>query len=167
MQEMTSQTWQRSGSSIVWSPELLGPLVTGGEAVPLHTVLAWMKRGFPQAPPGDRQTVLVGGLQTVLETATAPASAYEWLRQNILPLVRAFQVQWDHAGLVFGMDGPDKLFCFNEADDLVYFGRGKDRSDKVKLTLGIWNGAATGPGAFQLVVPGKKEVGRYHVRRVS
>jgi hypothetical protein len=167
MLEMTSQAWQRSGSSIVWSPGLLGPLITGGEAVSLHRVLGWMKGGFPQVPPGDRKTVLVGGLQTVIETAGSPAAAYEWLRRNILPLVRAFQAHWDHVGLVFGMDGPDKLFCLNEADDLVYFGRGKDRNEKVKLTLGIWNGAATGAGAYQLLVTGKKEVGGYYVQRVS
>jgi hypothetical protein len=167
MQEMNSQSWQRTGSSIVWSPELLGPLITGGEAVSLRTVLGWMKWGFPEAPPGDRRTVLVGGLQTVIETAGSPAAAYEWLRRNILPLVRAFQSQWDAVGLVFGMGGPDKLFCLNEADDLVYFGRGKDRNEKLKLTLAIWNGAATGAGSYRLIVPGKKEVGGYHVRRVS
>ena len=38
---------------------------------------------------------------------------------------------------------------------------------KVLITRGMWNGAATGPGAYQLIVPGKKEVGGYHVQRIS
>ena len=59
------------------------------------------------------------------------------------------------------------LFWPNPADDLIYFGRARERDQKVKLTLGIWNGAATGSGTYQLVVSEKKEVGGYHVRRVS
>lgn len=79
MQEMTSSSWKRRGSSFVWSPELLGSLITEGEAVPLRTVLAWLKDDFPSAPPGDRQTILVGGLQTVLEAMPDPDAAYAWL----------------------------------------------------------------------------------------
>ncbi|MHB1423871.1 MAG: hypothetical protein ACYC3I_11880 [Gemmataceae bacterium] len=169
MKEMTSKSWQRLGSSIVWSPELLGPLVLGGEAVPLRVVLGWMKLGFPESPPGEIPTVLVGGLQTVLESfpVSATDAAFMWLRQNIKPLVRAFQSHWGNVGLVFAMDGPDKLFNFNEADELVYFGRGKDRSEQIKLTLGMWNGAATGEGAFRLLVPETKELGGYHVKHLS
>ncbi len=170
MNEMDSTAWQRTGSSIVWSPDLLGPLITQGEAVPVRAVLNWMQNGFPDEPPGGGQTILVGGLQTVMETLMTGGSAseaYEWLRTNILPLVRAVQSHWDRVGLVFGMDGPGRLFHHNEADDLVYFGRSRDRDGNVGITLGIWNGAATGEGAYRLLVPGTKETGGYHVRRVS
>ena len=167
MQEMDGSSWKRQGSSIVWSPELLGPLVTEGEAIPLRTAVGWLISGFPDSPPGDRSPVLVGGLQTVLSALPDADSRYEWLRQHILPLNRAFASQWDRVGLVFGMDGPAKLFALNEADDLVLFGRGTDRTDRILITRGMWNGAATGPGAYQLIVPGTKEVGGYHVQRIS
>ena len=129
-----------------------------------------MKNGLPEEPPGGGKTILVGGLQTVMETvmtAGAADDAYVWLRDNILPLVRTVQAQWDRVGLVFGMDGPGKLFHMNEADDLVYFGRAKAREDNVQITRAIWNGAATGEGAYRLIVPDTKEVAGYHVRRVS
>lgn len=169
MQDMTSQTWQRMGNSIVWSPELLGPLILGGEALPLRTVLGWMKHGFPDTPPGGGKTVLVGGLQAALESFLPhePESAFRWLRHNIMPLVRECQRHWDAKGLIFAMDGPDKLFNFNEADELVYFGRDKERSKQIKLTLGLWNGAATGKDVFRLLVENTKEVGGYYVKRVS
>lgn len=167
MQEMDGSSWKRQGSSIVWSPELLGPLLHDGEAADLRTVLSWLKIAFPASPPGDRRTVLVWGLQTVLTTLLNADSRYRWLRQNILPLNRAVASQWDRVALVFGMDGPGKLFTLNEADDLVYFGRGTDPADKIPITRGIWNGAATGSGAYQLIVPGTKEVGGYHVQRIS
>jgi len=112
--------------------------------------------------------VLVGGLQTVLETAGSTDEAYIWLRANIMPLLRAAQAHWPRVGIVFGMAGPRNLFHLNEGDDLVYFGRSKDRSKNVRITLGMWNGAATGEGAYRLTttVP-KKEVGGYHVNHIS
>lgn len=39
MQEMDGSSWTRGGCSIVWSPDLLGPLITGGDAVPLRVAL--------------------------------------------------------------------------------------------------------------------------------
>jgi hypothetical protein len=170
MQVMDSSSWQRMGSSVVWSPELLAPLIRTIEPTPIRTAIGWVPRGFPENPPGDSQTILVGGLQTVLETIMTTASAeeaYAWLRANVLPLVRAIRSQWDRVGLVFGMDGPGTLFNLHESDDLVYFGRSKEREQQVSLTLGLWNGASTGQGAFQLIVPGSREVGGYHVKRVS
>ena len=51
----------------MWSPELLAALITDTEAVPLRTALSWQRHGLPESPPGGGKTVLVGGLQTVLE----------------------------------------------------------------------------------------------------
>ena len=168
MKDMDATTWKRKGSSIIWSPDLLGPLITDGSAVPLRTALCWMADGFPDDTPGGGGTVLIGGLQTVLETAGSAEEAYGWLRTNIMPLLRAAQAHWPVVGFVFGMTGPRSLFHLNEGDDLVYFGRSNDRSKNTRITLGIWNGAATGEGAYRLVTTGsKREVGGYHVSRIS
>ena len=168
MKDMDATTWKRKGSSIIWSPDLLGPLITGGNAVPLRTALCWMADGFPDDTPGGGGTVLIGGLQTVLETAGSTEEAYDWLRTNIMPLLRAAQAHWPLVGFVFGMTGPRSLFNLDEGDDLVYFGRSNDRSKNTRITLGIWNGAATGEGAYRLITTGsKKEVGGYHVSHIS
>lgn len=167
MQEMTAQSWKRRGCSIVWSAELLAPLITDEEAIPLRTVLGWQRHGLPESPPGGGRTVLVGGLQTMLEIMPNATESYNWLRGNLLPLCRMWSNHWDGVGLVFGLDGPSKLFQLNEADDLVYFGKGADRDTKLCLTRAIWNGAATGIGVFKLIVEGSKEVGGFHVQRVS
>lgn len=167
MQEMTAQSWKRRGCSVVWSPELLSPLITENDAVPLRTVLEWQRHGLPETPPGGGHTVLVGGLQTVLEVMPDSDTAYAWLRANILPLCRRWCNHWGNVGLVFGMDGPARLFQLNEADDLVYFGKGSDRETKLCITRAIWNGAATGNGVFKLIVEGTKETGGYHVKHLS
>lgn len=177
MQELTSSKWKRSGSSIVWHPELLADLISSIEPVSVRTLIGWLQSGFPESPPGPpgSRTVLVGGLQTVVETmmqTQTPDAVVEWLRANILAVVRRWKAHWPDVGLVFVMTGPAAMFEFNEGDDLVYFGRGKDRSKKVRLSLAIWNGAASGAGAYQLVkitpqVPGSKEIGGYYVGWLS
>jgi hypothetical protein len=166
MHEMTASSWKRRGCSFVWSPELLGALVVDTDATPLRVVLEWQRHGLPETPPGGSKTVLVGGLQTVLEVMP-PAIAYAWLRNNILPLCRIWSNHWAGIGLVFGMDGPSKLFILNESDDLVYFGRGSERDNQICLTRGIWNGAATGNGVYKLIIERTKEIGGFHVVRVS
>ena len=170
MQEMTASTWKRTGSSIIWHPELLGDLVRDIEPTPLRTLIGWLKTGFPESPPSGKRTVLVGGLQTAVETmmqSSTPDEVSLWLRNHALAVVRAWKSHWPNVGLVFVMDGPATLFEFNEGDEIVYFGRGKDRSKKVKLSLALWNGAASGAGAYQILVEKNKEVGGYFVRWLS
>lgn len=167
MEEMTSQSWKRKGSSIVWSRELLTPVILNTEPTPLRKVLRWLDSGFPESPPGNSKTVLIGGLQTVLETMPDNTASYDWLRKHILPLCREAGHHWSTVALVFAMEGPARLFNHNEADDLVYYGRGNDRGKQVPITRAIWNGAATGTGAFKIVAEETSEVGGYHVQRVS
>ena len=85
METMDGSGWKRNGSSIIWSPQLLGPLISDGPTTPLRTLLGWMEDGFPESPPGDQRHVLVGGLQTVLETLMqdSPDVAYAWLDPRI------------------------------------------------------------------------------------
>ena len=106
MQEMTAHSWKRRGCSIVWSPELLRDLITAIEATPLDVVVEWQRSGFPEDPPAGANTVLVGGLQTVLNVMPDAETSYAWLRGNILPLCRSWSNHWPGVGLVFGMDGP-------------------------------------------------------------
>src|ERR1700730_15911500 len=129
MQEMTANSWKRRGCSIVWSPVLRAALITDTEAAPLRTALSWQRHGLPESPPGGGKTILVGGLQTVLELTPDADTAYAWLRANILPLCRMWSNHWAGVGLVFGMDGPSKaprwdLIVFDEAHHLTDYQNG-------------------------------------------
>ena len=68
MQEMTASTWKRTGSSMIWHPTLLADRVRDIEPVSLRTLIGWLRDGFPESTPGGKKTVLIGGLQTAVET---------------------------------------------------------------------------------------------------
>jgi|SRR6185312_3575505 len=167
MQEMTASTWKRTGSSMIWHPLLLAELVREIEPVSLRTLIGWLGNDFPDDTPGGKRTVLVGGLQTAVETmmqSKTPAEVEDWVRQYAMAAVRMSKGHWPDVGLVFVMDGPASLFDLNEGDEIVYFGRGRDRGRKVRLSRALWNGAASNPGAFQVLVDPTREVGGYWLK---
>ena len=145
-------------------------LVRDIEPTPLRTMVGWLKTGFPEIPPGGGRTVLVGGLQTVIETmmqTQTPDAVADWLRQNALATVRAWKSHWPNVGLVFVMDGPGSLFEYNVGDELIYFGRGKDRDEEGEIFARDLERRASGAGAYQVLVPDTNEIGGYFVRWLS
>ena len=122
--------------------------------------------GFPDSPPGDRSPVLVGGLQTVLTPCpmrnpgmNGSGSTFCRSIGHLLPSGTAW-------GWYSAWTG--RRSCSHSTKPMIWFLWSRDRPDrKVLITRGMWNGAATGSGAYQLIVPGTKEVGGYHVQRIS
>lgn len=157
MGEMTADSWRRQGSSVVWHTELLTPLITEGKSVSLREALLWLE-AFPSSPTSS--TILIGGLQPCLELLE-PGEGLEFLRKQILPLIRVIQDCWPNVGLVFGMKGPGNLFRMDERDELVYMKL--KESGEVSLSSGLWSGAAR--DAFQIMF--NNQLGGFHVRRVS
>jgi len=114
--------------------------------------------------------VLVGGLQTTVETMMqtgTPDAVSDWLRTTRLAAVRAVEITLAGCGPGFRHGRAGTLFEFNEGDEIVYFGRGKDRAKESETIAGHLNGAASGAGAYQVLVENSREVGGYFVRWLS
>ncbi len=60
MQEMTASTWKRTGSSMIWHPDLLADLIRDVEPTSLRVVLGWLENGFPENPPGGGRRLANG-----------------------------------------------------------------------------------------------------------
>ena len=165
MQEMTSSTWLRRGSSVVFHPQLLGPLIHDDCLVSLRTALEWLK-GWPADPPGNGSTVLVGGLEAALEVMDED-EAEVFLRGKVKAFVQEFQSIWDQRGLVFGFGCPAKRFKVDAFENVLF----RCPGDKaIQLSAALWNGSAR-QDMFQLMAQneqsGKQERGGFYVRRLS
>lgn len=167
MEQMTSEAWKRGGSSLVWMPELLSPLIATGKAVSLREALGWTN-AWPAEPPGGLPTVLIGGLQAALEVC-GPQQGFDLLRKHVKPMLREAQSQWPQVGIVLGLTGPANVFRVDEETNFVLLklpGGGE-----VELTRGLWNGA--GRDAFEIIgkttVAGKEASlrGGFHARHLS
>ena len=165
MQEMTSSTWLRRGSSVVFSSELLGQLISDAAMISVRDALGWMK-SWPKSVPNNAQTVLVSGLEAVIELMNQQ-DAEEFLCTKIKPFIQEFQSRWDSVGLVFSFGcGPGK-FRLGTFEDVLFKCPG---GVEIKLSDSLWNGTAR-RDMCQIMVENKQtnrtEVGGYYVRHLS
>lgn len=137
MREYSSAFWTTRGSSVVFDKQLLGPLLNANTLVPLRVALSWLST-WPANPPGGNQTILVGGLDTVLEVLSA-ADAEAFVQKNIRVLIRRFQEQWNECGIVFGFAVPKERFKESIQEEVFFVNRS---GDEIPLSDAIWNGAA-------------------------
>lgn len=166
MEKTSSSAWQRKGSSIVFDKKSLGGLIPAGAVISLREALSWTLK-TPAAPPVAGRTVLVSGLETVLEISD-PQEAEDFLTQRIRPLLVRLQSHWTDCGIVFGFSSHAKAFEETSLDEEVLFWR-RDRKT-VRLSKALWNGSSA--VNMKRIVreadkPGEEIIVGYHVARIS
>lgn len=161
MREMSGTSWRGRGSSIVFDKRLLGPLLATCPVVSLRQALAWVPAWPTQSPPTG-STIVVGGLETVLETLP-PADAETFVRQRIRALINEFQQQWDQCGLVFGLLVAPQRFKVTVQGEVLFVTR---THDEIRLSATVWNGSAS-DDLFELIfkdpATGQQVRGGFHV----
>jgi len=138
MEEISSTVWQRKGSSIVFDKKSLGGLISAGAVVSLREALSWSNE-IPANPPVSGRTILVSGLEAIIETME-PQGAEDFLMRRIRPFLITLQNQWAECGVVFGFSSHSKAFEETPLDEEVLFRR-RDRK-VVRLSKGLWDGSA-------------------------
>jgi len=120
---------------------------------------------WPEQPPGNRETILIGGLETILQVLPQ-TEAEIFLRSRVKALVMEFQARWDQVGLVFGFGSPERAFAITPTDEEVIFIR-SDR-EHIRLSYALWDGTAT-MNVTRLVRNdgGRRTIIGYHVPRIS
>jgi hypothetical protein len=133
-----SRMWLTRGSSVIFDKVMLGPLLSAGALLSLREALSWLS-AWPTEPPSGSRTVLVGGLDTVLEVLS-PTDASDFVRRHVRPLIAEFQNNWSECGLVFGLNTPAQRIEEHPVTEMVYFVN-RD-GEKICLSTELWNGSA-------------------------
>jgi len=141
----------------------LGPLISSGALVSMRDALGWMNK-WPKAP-GNGQTVLVYGIETILEVME-PSEAEYFLKSRIKPFIQEFQSHWDQRGLVFGFGTHERSFHVVTSNEEIEFVRRDDK--KIRLSYSLWDGSAT-MNVARLIRDnqGKNITVGYYVARIS
>ncbi len=166
MRALEVNSWLRKGSSIIYHKEMLAPLITQGCLVSLRQALSW-RRQWPDSPPGNGQTVLVGGLDTCLQLLSE-SEGEELLRHQIKMFIHEIQDVWPNRGLVFGFMSPANAFVTTDSDEQLLYTR--NPGSQMRLSAGLWNGTATLDMCELLVLDPQtrqKVRGGFHVPRIS
>jgi hypothetical protein len=166
MDTISTTVWQRMGSCVIFDQKSLGPFISEGAVISLRQALAWAK-GLPANPPVTGRTILISGLETVIETMN-PLEAEDFLTRRIRPLLIHLQNHWTGCGMVFGFTSHRKSFEETALDEEVLFRR-RDRKT-VRMSEGLWDGSAT--VNMKRVVregdqPGEEVIVGYYVARIS
>ncbi|BBO67932.1 hypothetical protein DSCA_18620 [Desulfosarcina alkanivorans] len=139
MDTISNNVWQRRGSCVIFDQKSLGPFIADGSVISLRQALTWSK-GLPANPPVSGRTILISGLETVIET-TEPQEAEDFLSCRIRPLLIHLQNRWTDCGVVFGFTSHHKAFEETALEEEVLFRR-RDRK-QIRLSEGLWDGSAT------------------------
>ena len=139
MDTISNTVWQRRGSCILFDQENLAPFVKDGAVISLRDALGWMK-AFPSTPSVKGKTIVVCGLETMIETLSDD-EIDDFLVRRIRPLLIELQNRWPACGIVFGFSSHPNTFEESPMQEEVLFKR-RDRI-KVRLSEGLWDGSAT------------------------
>jgi len=139
MDTISTTVWQRRGSSIIFDQKSLGRFIREEAVISLRQALSWMN-GLPSALPVSGRTILIAGMETLIETLPEGA-AEEFLIRRIRPLVIQIQNHWTECGVLFGFSAHEKAFEETVLEEEVLFRR-RDRHT-IRLSESLWDGCAT------------------------
>lgn len=166
MDSISNTVWQRKGSCVIFDKNSLGEFISSGAAISLRQILGWMQ-SLPAAPPVPGKTILVSGLETVLESLS-PEESEDFLVRRIRPLLIELQNRWTGCGIVFGFSAHEKAFRETALEEEVLFRRHDHK--EIRLSEGLWDGSATMNMqriAREDDITGKETRIGYYVSRIS
>ena len=158
MKELHNDSWKRRGSSVIFNQQTLLPFISS--QVSLRQALSWCNN-LPSSPPFDSKTILIIGLETILETSE-PKEAENFLLKRVQPLLRHLQNRWDSIGIVLGFNCSPKSFEISIHDESLNYLRGG--KIPINISNGLWDGSA--PSNMMQIYDNEVLIG-YHVSRIS
>ena len=158
MRELSNESWKYRGSSLVFHHPTLNSCIAS--QVSLRQALSWYTE-LPDEPPVQSKTILVTGLEAIMETFD-PNEAEDFLLKRMQPLLRHLQSRWESMGILLGFNSSPQAFNISIHDESLNFVRRDKKS--INLSNGLWDGSA--PSNMMQIMDNEVKIG-YHVSRIS
>ena len=166
MKTLTTTSWKRRGSSVIFALAEIQELLREHAMVSLREFLSW-RQSVPEEPPIPGDTILVSGLEAILDTLP-PAEAEEFLRTKVRPVIKSVNNVWTETGIVFGFADYRRFEETSGMNEEVFMLRSD--GEKIRLSEGLWDGtAALNMLRIETTFIGEPQTVRvgYHVQRIS
>lgn len=169
MNILSTTSWQRKGSTILFGLTEIQELLKKKSMVSLQEFLTWNGE-IPEEPPipEDSSTILVCGLETVMDTLSAE-EAQNFLKYKVRPVIQNVQNIWNEIGIVFGF--PQGSGSFKEthgSQEEVLFLRSDNQ--EIHISKGLWDGTADQNMQrieVSFITEKQKVAVGYYVKRIS
>lgn len=164
MKELSADSWKRQGSSVIWDKDTLESLLPVASLVSLRTFLTW-HAAWPAQLPRPSRTILVGGLQTILETLS-PTEGEAFLLHRVQALISRQQSKMEQVGVIFAFhNATHRAFDITQRDEEISYKR--TGQPLMPLSVPLW-GRGSSADIHQVMRSGPpREAIGYHVRRIS
>lgn len=152
MPPLISDVWKRYGHSLLWNAPALFSFVSPKEIVTLRQFFALIDAWPEDLPAYNGQTLVVVGLESVLDSLN-PHEAADWLETDLQEALHSFQSAYDTAALIFWLPGGQQRIKANAAQPGVYDWTCAAPHTETRFDLGrlLWSGAA--PDARHILDP--------------
>jgi len=138
MHDLSTDIWLRLGTGLVWDAQAQHSAAQAGRTVSLREAQGWAGM-MPDDTPGGVQTILVTGLQTVLDVLS-PTEADPVLAK-VRTLIRRKSDRWPECALLFAMPDGKRLLLDPATQGIVLTFPGHEKPD-IDLGIRLWSGAA-------------------------
>ena len=135
MQDLSTDIWLRLGTGLLWDAQAQHAAAHAGRTVSLREALGWAA-AMPDDTPGGVRTILVTGLQTVLDVFD-PADADPVLGM-VRALIRRKSDRWPECALLFAMPDGKRLQVDPATQDIVLTFMNREKLD---IGARLWSGA--------------------------
>ena len=141
MKTLEATSWQRNGSTLLFGLEQIQELLKKKSMVSLQEFLTW-GGDIPDDPPipEDSRTILVCGLETVMETLS-PDEAQNFLRKKVRPVIQNVQNIWTDTGIVFCFPQGGQSFreTHSSREEVLFL---RSDNQEIHVSEGLWDGTA-------------------------
>lgn len=138
MQDLLTDMWLRLGTGLVWDGQAQHGAAQAGRTVSLRAALQWVG-AMPDDTPGGVQTILVTGLQTMLDVLS-PTEADPVLAK-VRALIRRKADRWPECALLFAMPDAKRLQLDPATQSITLAFPGHEKMD-IDIGAHLWSGAA-------------------------
>ena len=137
MRDLHHDIWQTMGTSLIWDAAAIEEATRNGISISLRELLVW-EHEFPVEPPGNASTIVVTGLQEVLEVSSTADS--DLILDRVHRVVRKHSSTWGETGIVFAMQDGGGFDVRPPSGSIVLR---LQSGRQVEIGSRLWRGAAS------------------------
>lgn len=141
MRAVRSESWKRSGFSVLWDPRALSTIIEPSAVLSMREFFALAKAWPDQLPGSHGDALVIAGLDGCLDSLSDD-DATTWLENDLRPAVLKFQEHYENqAALILWLASGRTRLEMDLSDERYFWKISTSRNSRLALGRCLWAGA--------------------------